>query len=62
MNTRAHAVSDSTSMLRRNRLHIRRYMQTVEPLLQRGATLQLDGQRPISELAGVIERLVTGTS
>ena len=37
------------------------YMQTVEPLLRRGATLELDGQRPVSELADAIERLVTGT-
>jgi hypothetical protein len=37
------------------------YAQTVEPLLRRGATLELDGQRPVSELADVIERLVTGT-
>jgi shikimate kinase len=38
------------------------YVQTVEPLLRRGATLELDGQRPVSELADAIERLVTGTS
>ena len=37
------------------------YVQTVEPLLRRDATLQLDGKRPISELADAIERLVTGT-
>jgi shikimate kinase len=35
------------------------YVQTVEPLLRRGATLELDGQRPIFELADVVERLVT---
>ena len=44
------------------RAEIAGYMQTVEPLLRRGATLQLDGQRPISELADAVERLVTGTS
>jgi len=44
------------------RAEIAGYVQIVEPLLQRGATLQLDGQRSISELADVIERLVTGTS
>ena len=38
------------------------YVQTVEPPLRRGATLELDGQRPVSELADAIERLVTGTS
>jgi hypothetical protein len=25
------------------------YVQTVEPLLRRGATLELDGQRPVSD-------------
>jgi len=44
------------------RAEIAYYMQTVEPLLQRGATRQLDARRPISELADAIERLVTGTS
>ena len=38
------------------------YVQTVEPLLRLGATLELDGQRPLRELADAIERLVTGTS
>jgi len=44
------------------RAEIAGYMQTVEPLLRRGATLQLDGQRPVSELADAVERLATGTS
>jgi shikimate kinase len=44
------------------RAEIAGYVQTVEPLLRRGATLQLDGQRPIAELADVVERLVTGNS
>jgi len=44
------------------RAEIASYMQTVEPLLRRGATLQLDGQRPTPELADAIEWLVTGTS
>jgi shikimate kinase len=38
------------------------YVQTVEPLLRRGATVELDGQRPIFELADVVERLVTAPS
>ncbi len=38
------------------------YVQAVEPLLRRGATVQLDGRRPIAELADVVERLVTGSS
>lgn len=37
------------------------YIQTVEPLLRRGATLELDGQQPVSELADAIESLVTRT-
>jgi shikimate kinase len=35
------------------------YVDTVEPLLRNGATLELDGQLPVSELADVIEKLVT---
>jgi shikimate kinase len=37
------------------------YLESVEPLLRRGATLELDGQRPASELADVIEDLLTRT-
>ena len=43
------------------RAEIANYLETVEPLLRRGATLELDGQRPTSELADVIEVLVTRT-
>ncbi|QIK68343.1 AAA family ATPase [Nocardioides sp. HDW12B] len=42
------------------RAEIARYVDTLEPLLRRGA-LELDGQRPPSELADVIEDLVTPT-
>jgi shikimate kinase len=38
---------------------IAHYVQTIEPLLRRGATLELDGQRPVSEVADAIERLTT---
>ena len=38
---------------------IARYVDTVEPLLRRGATLELNGQRPATDLADVIEDLVT---
>jgi hypothetical protein len=41
---------------------ITRNVDTVEPLLRRGATLELDGQRPIAELADIIEELVTRTT
>ena len=35
-----------------------RYVATVEPLLRRGATLELDGRTQPAELADIIERLV----
>ena len=41
------------------RADIERYVETVEPLLRRGASLELDGQRPASEIADVIEDLLT---
>jgi shikimate kinase len=41
------------------RAEIARYVDTVEPLLRRGATLELDGRRPATELADVVEDLVT---
>ncbi|MBF9337603.1 AAA family ATPase [Microbacterium lacticum] len=36
---------------------IRQYVVDVEPLLRRGATLELDGRLPVGELADVIEAL-----
>jgi shikimate kinase len=44
------------------RAEIAHYLDTVEPLLRRGATLELDGQRPASKLADAIEDLVTRTT
>jgi shikimate kinase len=41
------------------RAEVARYVQMVEPLLRRGATTELDGRRPVGELADVIERLVS---
>ncbi len=38
------------------------YTETVEPLLRHGATTELDGQRPVAELADVIEGLMRQTS
>jgi shikimate kinase len=35
------------------------YVATVEPLLRRGATLELDGRRPTSDLADVVESRVS---
>jgi shikimate kinase len=43
------------------RAQVARYVDTVEPLLRRGATLELDGRRPTSELADVVERLLVRT-
>jgi hypothetical protein len=34
----------------------------VEPLLRRSATVELDGQRPVGELADVVEQLLGATS
>lgn len=38
---------------------IARYLHTVEPLLRRGASLELDGRRPVGELADVVEGLLS---
>ena len=40
---------------------IARYVQTVEPLLRRTATIELDGQASIDELAGAVEELTGNT-
>lgn len=41
-----------------HRDEIRHYTIEVEPLLRRGATLELDGRRPLAELADQVERLM----
>jgi shikimate kinase len=38
---------------------VARYVETVEPLLRHGATIELDGRRPLPEVADAIERLVS---
>lgn len=40
---------------------IERYVDEVEPLLRRGATVELDGRRPVPELAGIVEQLLIAT-
>jgi shikimate kinase len=40
---------------------IARYVQTVEPLLRRTATIELDGQASTDELAGAVEELTDNT-
>jgi len=42
------------------RAEIVEYTRTVEPRLRAGATVELDGRRPVSELADVVEGLVRG--
>lgn len=37
---------------------IRAYVRDVEPLLRDGATLELDGRRPVEELADTVEALL----
>jgi shikimate kinase len=34
------------------------YVQTVEPLLRRGATLELDSRQPVHDLADTVESLI----
>ncbi|MGK3954419.1 AAA family ATPase [Microbacterium sp. I2] len=41
----------------RDQADVRRYARDIEPLLRRGATLELDACRPIGELADEIEKL-----
>ncbi|MCR2792376.1 AAA family ATPase [Microbacterium sp. zg.Y625] len=41
------------------RHEIRRYVAEVEPMLRRGADLELDGLRPVSDLADAVESLMT---
>jgi shikimate kinase len=41
---------------------IRRYVREVEPLLRRGAVIELDGRLPVSRLADVVDGLVAGPS
>ena len=42
-----------------DRAEIAHYLATVEPLLRRGATLELDGRRPVAELADEIDSLLS---
>jgi shikimate kinase len=40
---------------------VKHYLATVEPLLRRGATLELDGQSPVSDLADIVERMLSNS-
>jgi dephospho-CoA kinase len=41
------------------RAEVIRHVETIEPLLRRGATVELDGRRRVAELADAVERLVS---
>lgn len=43
----------------KQRAEIGTYANEVEPLLRRGATLELDGRRPVLDLADAVETLLT---
>jgi shikimate kinase len=45
-----------------HRTEIERYVAEIEPLLRRGATVELDGRRPVGELADTVEKLLAATS
>jgi len=45
-----------------DRAEIEGYVKDVEPLLRRGATLELDGRRPVSEAADIVEQLRSSAS
>jgi shikimate kinase len=40
---------------------IRQHVLDIEPLIRRSASLELDGRRPVSELADEVERLLVAT-
>ncbi len=44
------------------RAEVEGYVTEVEPLLRRGATVELDGRRPVSELADAVEELLRAKS
>lgn len=43
------------------RADIAGYVESVEPLLRRGATIELDGRGPVAELADAVERLASSS-
>lgn len=58
VSTRTNNLYGSTAA---QQVEIVEYVETVEPLLRRSATLELDGQRPLAELADTVERLLAGS-
>ena len=52
-----HRINNPYGTTARQQDEILQYLRTVEPLLRRGATLDLDGRRPVAELADAIEAL-----
>jgi shikimate kinase len=50
--------SNSYGKSAQQRAEIVHYVETVEPLLRSGATVELDGRRPLAELTDVVEALL----
>jgi shikimate kinase len=44
------------------RTEIAQYVSRIEPLLRGGATVELDGRRPVAELADAVEDLLVAAS
>ena len=53
--------SEAGTLTADEQAEIARYVQTVEPLLRRTATIELDGQASIDELACAVEELTDNT-
>jgi hypothetical protein len=54
----AHGTSHVVLLSAQHRAEIAEYVRTVEPRLRKGATIELDGRRPVAELADAIEKLL----
>ena len=55
----AHRTNSPYGKTHADREEIARHWETVEPLLRRGATIELDGRRPVGELADAVQRMVS---
>src|SRR3954447_22088676 len=58
----ANRVNNPYGKAAEQRAEMERYLSEVEPLLRRGATVELDGRRPLGELADVVEDLLATNS
>ena len=53
-----HRTNNPYGQTQAQRDEIARHVETVEPLLRRGATVEFDGRRPVDDLADAVECLV----